>query len=728
MRFPAAILLLALTAWPQVRILVKPDSSSGPGARYPTVTACNETPATLRMEGWKFRTRDSSAYTTWMPGLTRSGSGPVQYTQMVPVDQSTMPAGRCSAVQVDYSGTQAAGKDISLYEPQALIKVGSCNATPVYQDPPSLTCSDLITAGDYYGNKCVETGARENRYGGFIATFAGQTQIQAGLPTLPESVGGSVEMKWDPRSLGGPQYMMSLAMVQEFFQVDMRFLAAVAGVEVRFGYVQNGKEYSGSISEIGGFNTDQSGTFSPWELEVTSFDRVMSAYPKFFPGPGDCLNRFPDITSGASCLGKSGDTTAPFYMRTPGLTPTRTGINSPQLANGAVSAALTWYGLYDALVHSTDLYFTKLLAGGKDPRAALSAMTAGYMQGIYSGFADPLKDPNIVDNPSASNLFLTGSGNYRITLFKLLDGISNATAASTACGGAIPIYDASIAFSDVQRFFFGGSGAPGTPAAQGDGGLLLHFDLATEERENLLAALHCAFDRLKGRAPSTAGKDAVSYRYDWLAMLRVAKGMLPDRVRPFPVEHDYRYLMETYSKNPLMASGKPKDAAYPTLDILSPLQNQVMAPGYPKGFPVTVKGSDGSGDVKAEWTLDPQWETWSRADSSGGGQFSFSVPCGSKRYPKPGQKGALWIRVVDGCGNATVEELDFTAHAAALCQDPSGLRNAARGKRENNSRLAKGRASKSGLNSGRVWFETDSSSPGSILVDVRGQKAKQEKF
>jgi hypothetical protein len=709
MRVPAAFLLLCASAWAQVRVTVSDTAGLQSGTYHPKVRACNESGFPVLLAGWKFRSGDTGIAAA--AGLTKQrGSEWTDYTQKPAADRPILPAGACTD-PITYTEVQPGALTHGLLEPQALLSIGTCAEPLTIKEAPALACADLGTLPDYDEGRCYKDIPAENRLGGFLASFADRTQIQSAMPSPPFALSGQ-KIQWDPRSLGGPQYMMALAAAQELFGVDMRFLAAMAGKETRFGFVETGKEHLGSVSEWAMLNRDDDHTFSPWEIEPASFYRTMQSYPRFFPGFGPCLGKYPDAASGASCLGKDPDSAAAFYMRTPGYSsPTRTLGDSPQLASSAVAIALGLYWIYDALANAADLHFNQALASRKDPRVGLAAVIPGYNLGPYSGFEAPLRSSSIASDPNASSKFPMGNANYRSDLFAILDAFAAADSASMPCGGSNPLYDAAIPFEEVQRFFFGGNKTPGTPAAQGDGGLLLHFDMTAAERQALLAELQCAFAALKGKAYASPGKEAISYRYDWLTMLRVAKRLLPDRKRPLPVNADFRHILDANGANPTTAGGKIKDTVHPYLNnlILTAGSGTVAMGGFFKGYDAGARAS-------SAWSLDPNALEWVPAQLPEPGDKlarAFEVPCGSKGFPKPGEKGTLWIRVTDDCGNATVQALDFTVRAGA-CGDPMravdrpGTRKAALAVRLERR-------------SGRLVFVLEGTEKGAKAIDVRGR-------
>jgi hypothetical protein len=622
----------------------------GPGQMRLDPKACNATPWPQILNGWRFQTPSFPDWDTWYGNLSHTGSKPYSYQQIVPDYDELLLPGKCQGVSVDYSGTMTEGQDGTPFNSQLLMKTGSCREQPPYPDADPVECLEIPAYRDadaYYADRCIIDSLGANggeKAGGFVSSFRGETQIQVAIPA-DQFMLNSTEVRWDPRALGGPMYMMSLAMVQEYLNVDMQFLQSVDAKETMFGYVQVGNEAAGSISEWQNYNRDDD-----------------QSYPAFFPKFGPCAAAYPGVMQAVPCVDGQWANAAAFYMRTPGVTPTKTGPNAPQIANATFIAALTFYWLYDALIQATDFCFADLLTYGKDKRMGIAALIPGFNHGPNSGFETPLRDPAMRNDPKASEKFDGGASDYRANVFGLLDVFESASRKSKTCGGKNPIYDAAITFPEIQRFFFGGRDTLGTPVLQGDGGLLLHFDLSPGQRVLALADLQCAFDRLKGRAPSTQGMDAISFRYDWLTLLRAAKGRLHPH-RSVPVQGEFKDWVDARSLTPKACGPAVSDKIYPNLRIASPAQDASVG----AAFTVDIEASDNAKVTGVEWTLDTTWNAWNPAGMAAPGKYPFQVSCDQPDYPAAGKSGALWIRVTDGCGNSTVQRLGFRVNAGTTC-------------------------------------------------------------
>lgn len=673
--FAFLALILVQSIHSQVTVIPDPGPIVGPGRFDPKVAVCNQTNLPRKVEGYRFHTQTYAGYTTWMAGLTNTGTNPVQYTQAMPTSEQEMLSGQCRQ-PTDYTAAAlTAGQIATLFDGQALIKTGSCAEAPIYTDASPHGCSevDAIQATVKYSTSAclVDTiGANGgDTYGGFVSTFAGQTQIQAVIPPNTFTVSNTT-VRWNPYAYG-PQYMMGLAGAQEIINVDMQFLAAVAAKETFMGLV---------LDATGNRLLDlppQVGVHGAWQVESPTFATWIKAYPQFFPKYGPCISRNRDVTTAFPACAPSMHEPAEFYLRP---TPTtQMGPNSPQLINGAVVSALGFYVLYDAMRYSTDLCFIDIIQKAVDPRVALAVLLPGYNLGRNSGFEAPLKThaATIRTNPNASTLFPEGNNGYRPNVFNVLDQFVNA---SKNCAASRRVYDTTISLAEVQRFIFGGSTTPGTPAVQGDGGLLLHYDLTVPQRQSLWDSVTCAFDKLKGKAPSmaTPARAAfISYRYDFLTLLRVVKSHLPIHIqkRARPVEHDFDVLVARNSVGTTVCgTNKPQDRTYPTLTLTSPRPGDQVDQNKNPGTSFTFKATDVGGLVaKAEWSLDKNWNVWNPARKAGTDSYEFNVPCETPGWPKAGQAGKLWVSTTDDCGNTTVQELPFTVKTGTFCGDAPPL-------------------------------------------------------
>lgn len=673
--FAARLILLAgLAASAFGQVSVTPDSTSavGPGTFYPTVGVCNETNLPVKVQGYRFRTPNYAGYTTWLGGLSHTGAAPAEYTQPIPDVEQDMQSGQCRQA-TDYTGNIPGGQDGTMFDPQALIKTGTCAEAPKYTDAPANSCAeiDAIRAkASYESGACIVDTIGVNggdAYGGFVSTFYGQTQIQVAIPGNTFQVNGT-DVKWNPYKYG-PQWMMALAGVQEIMNVDWQFMASDAAKETFMGLV-----IDPAGTPLGNVPV-QAGVHGYWQAESPTFATWVKAYPQFFPKYGPCISQHPDVTSAFPACAPSIDDPGIFYLRP--TKDTQMGPNSPEIINGAVSTAMGFYDIYDIMVLGTDLCFVDVIKNAKDPRVALAALLPGYNLGRNSGFAHHITDADIKTDPNASSRFPQGNSNYRTDVFHMLDQLVNA---GKNCGGGRNVYDTALSLTEVQRFLFGGSNTPGTADAQGDGGLLLHYDIAKDQRAALWNEVTCAFGKLKGKAPSmkAAGKtDFISYRYDFLTLLRVVKKYLPVHImnRRIPVEHDFDAAVKEYSASGKICgqSSRPIDNTYPTLNNITPKPGSTVNPVKTPGLTFSYHAVDAGGGtiLKSEWTMDKNWGVWQPTrKGAGADMYEFDVSCELPGWPAAGKGGTLWVSTSDDCGNTTVQEVGFTVKPGSFCGQP----------------------------------------------------------
>jgi hypothetical protein len=530
----------------------------------------------------------------------------------------------------------------SFYNKQLESKIGSCNEPDPPEAPLPLRCldgNDIVTTGDYYNaNKCIQDGLGVNRgdgYGGFIDSYRDQTQIQVAIPSGSWQVGGKT-VSFDPAaSMGGPFYMMSLVALQEYLYVDMQFMLALGASTSGAGLVDASTRASLYQSPLNVGN-DQApyGSFNMTYLTATG--RIMADYPKYFATTN--INKLVS-TNG------SGPTLA----------------NSPQQLNSAFLGAMNLWWLFDGLKSAQDLCFRQFLKDAKDKAAGLKLMLGGWYIGPNAiGTATTATDDyatHVLPTTSAAILtdddvtdkmkhFPYGQGtpdydtpNYVTYVFTTLNKLVDANKTSTACGGALQIYDAAISRQQVKELFFGQGG---TAATQGNGGLLLHFNIPAGDRQKLWNDLDCAFDKLKGK--NGRGAEEISYRYDFLTILRVARQYFGGFVnkfsdRPTPpsaYSSEYSIWVTNHSKTPCTRGGS-QDSEWPTLTLADTL--------YSKGQKLAGTMSDNKGIKEYAYTTDLQWRKWTATDQN------FAVP------PNLAANTRLWFRITDSCGNATIQEV-----------------------------------------------------------------------
>ncbi|KMQ49721.1 putative cell wall-binding domain [Chitinispirillum alkaliphilum] len=342
--------------------------------------------------------------------------------------------------------------------------------------------------------------------GGFLDSWGEETQIQFPIPSDGfEARNTQVNFTEEH----GPMYWMALAMGQEYMNVDMQLMAAMAVVET----------FAGSDS----FNPKfTSGTeYGFWSVEALSGLERASYYPHFYPAYQAQLENAPYPIRNINPNEFMG-----YYMRgIHGGTPK----NSAHTINALIKSALTMYTIYDVLDYSTDICWKQALSAAQDRYMGVAAMLLFYRQGLLNRLSyvaedlSPVTYQKTADDPNASDRFSIGNNFYHTAIFDIVQAHTDASRLSLT-DPSVHLMDYQISKAQLMDIFFGDGGSV---MSQGSGGLLLHYDKSISEREKIWNILQSAFDLLKGRAPSVKDTDYISYRYDFLTVIRMVKQFFP---------------------------------------------------------------------------------------------------------------------------------------------------------------------------------------------------------
>ena len=528
------------------------------------------------------------------------------------------------------------------FNKQLQAKIGSCNEPTPPSEPIAMTCAEINASATFYkADQCIQDGLGINRgdgYGGFIDSYRDQTQIQVAIPTNTFTM-GTQTVRFDPAaSMGGPMYMMSMVALQEYLYVDMQFLMAMGASTSGAGLVDASGTSLYKSPPNTGTGTSPYGSFTV--TYETAVGRLMADYPKYFQNGALVMEKL--VSTGGSVV------TAP---------------NSPQQMNSGFFAAMNLWWIFDGLKSAQDLCFKQFLQESKDKSAGLKLMLGGYHIGPnvidngtgaddYANHVLPTTSAAILNAPDVTpfmKAFPWDNGtppgpdhntrNYITRVFSVVDQLVQANPKSTACGGALNIYDAGITLTQIQELFFGQGG---TAATQGNGGLLWHFNIDAASRTALWNDLQCSFDQLKGKAPGRAANE-ISYRYDFLTVLRVARQYFAGYVnkftdRPTPAStYSSDYSIWVYNHSQVPCTRTVQDLTWPVMTFADSV--------YRKGDKLTGTFTDDTGIKEYAYTTDIQWRKWSATDAS------FVIPTTLADTDK------LWFRITDSCGNATIQQV-----------------------------------------------------------------------
>jgi hypothetical protein len=495
-------------------------------------------------------------------------------------------------------------------------------------------------------------GVNGGKYsGGFIDTWynnaTGKAETQIHFP-IPQNNFNVNMTSVNFLSTGINHYWMSLAIGQEYFHTDMQWMAGMGAKETGIG----------TTFPVQKMN--QLGVYGFWQVEnTTGLDRAL-AYPEMFPKYSKQLSTARNVTTFGPA--SSWEDFMCYYTRgNLGHTP----VNSALMLNASILSIIVQYANYYVCAASTDICWKEALHSAVDPYMGIGIMTVMYNLGQYStiGNVASLLNPTSFATTSAkpNTRFIIGHGNsnYVDDILSVVQSAVNASRQYQKGNSNLKLVDFNIDKQSMRDMFFGDGG---TVAKQGNGGLLLHYyDLSagsgTAVRQQIWNTLDSAFEKLKGRAP-TASETTISYRYDFLTILRSVKDKFPFIRQKMPSGGDASSLIPRYSGHykPCNSIGTP-DETYPYL--------YSSKASLDKNGNVTVLDTivDETEARSINWTLDYTWSSWNDAtpvDTTGLKKKTFSINASKDeidacRLLPDGQSGRyIWIMATDGSGNSTI--------------------------------------------------------------------------
>ncbi len=610
-------------------------------------------------------------YTARISGMNTNGTA---YLNAIKANSSLRINLTCSGIQ--------AGTDFTPVKHQYLVKTGSITGDKGYKDAPPISVDiidSLISLPWFYDTDLYipdSLGIQGGTYtGGFIDTWYDQAgdsslwQIQICLPDDYFTVNGE-PAKYRPDIMGqndasgaGPMYAMSLAMMQEYMNVDMQIIAGCSPNE-SYGGVEMFTDMGGPDFVSQGCkyiaNKGASGGTGPANLMDAPYnENVYVSYPKFLPYATGGAN--PDQFcatpgNGASCLG-----------------------NSPQMANALLLSALYMWNTYDRMVNATDFWAKDLFNKAADPQITAKMVLSAWNKGNDYPYEDVMEyTPQNTANNNYNDVIQSVSTTANVTnqmafdylnkIYPALNPILDACVNSENNGGNCKIHDDSLSLNDFEKLFFGMSGNGLTPDPDngilGAGGILWHFNMSEAKRAELWSDVKTAFNKLKGKAPSTQGTELISFRYDMLVVLRVAKQYL-SLERPKPNDQYFTGWVDAHSKKTPVGPVNPENV-YPHLLISE--KGVTAQNDFFLRLVIADNGNLGVDNSEVvEWTLDTLWESWYPGEYVSGDTnnavYKATIPSQTIDEWFNGANGYGWVRVTDRCGNSTIEK--FTIEGVA---------------------------------------------------------------
>lgn len=460
---------------------------------------------------------------------------------------------------------------------------------------------------------------------------------------------------WNPLVMGekdaafgtGPMYAMSLAMATEYFNLDYVLLAGSATNESMAG--MEGCSFTGEWGDISGavptnkslyndVNTDLWMGTNHLE-EPTYKDVIWGGCPKFFPE---------DLTYAHSSK----------YITTPG-TDKCIG-NSPQIANDKLIVSIYSRYIYELLNNCTEFYTKHAFSNALDKEIAAKLLLAIWNGGRNSQdtFLSKLNTDAILND---IELDWTVYGNdYIEKVYRAINPIQAGSKYSTVNGGTNKVRDHEITIDDVKSFFFGTNGSTSS-GTLGNGGILHHFDLSATNRIEIWNEIVAAFNILKQNGPYSENGN-ISFRYDWLALMRVVKDNL-DLSFPIPLNEDFIFWVKSHSQTNVIDS-----LGGPTIELDFPTLKKTGKIGTNDEWTISIDLKDETfldlnSSKVVEWTIDSNWIHWQPGTFISGDNLNaaFSINV-SKEYCEQWisdieQPFTVWIKGSDSNFNSTIDAI-----------------------------------------------------------------------
>lgn len=626
----------------------------------PVVKGYNDTNRRFQVIGWRFFTKDvawtkvegdsAKYYTTkeTPDGILHEGrlSRPDLYL--------IGPKGTDPAFELTYGGlTVDADKDGTPINSSVLLKLSAKGVMDTVIDTmhpikPSDVSSYVNSFDTYYDTdyRYLDTlGMRGGASsGGFLDTWNGETQIQMAVPKDTFSL-SNTPVWLAPETADGPNYWMALAMLQEYFHADMQFQMTIGFKETMAGLAST----TDPIPYIDGNKKDNNdGAFGPFEVEKFTFVSQAIYYPPYYPKYKDRL------TNAAS----EGDFDAQAFTLEYNGPSEGTYLKQPYIIGCMIGSHFVFRRIYDLLQNAENLCFKEMVYDGADKYFARAALGVLYNRGITAPGANTFGDTSLVDSVlhvdkighfidsvNANEYIPMGNSEYRHHLLENFHRLEEYSKKAVA-DKSVPIYDEWITLDHVREFFFGEGGSD---ASQGEGGLCVHFEV---DRGQLWSDLQEAFNTLAGHWNES--NKVISYRYDWLTLLRAVKGHFPVKFEPRPTNGESSLWLgkREILEGETGCDGTPVDKTAPMIA----LEGSAVSGGE---FIGQYKLSDNQEIQSLIWTSDYKWDRWNQGvkkkSVDGAELWELNVTDGSVK-----EGDDIWVGAIDASGNAEVRKFTVT--------------------------------------------------------------------
>lgn len=603
----------------------------------PVPQITNTTNRRIDLKGWRFSTPDilwdgfqgdAGAEITDLGDL--NGDGRIwQETQLKGIDSRILlpQDGGPSSKGFSYAGkTLQKGEEGTASEAYILVKSNAKGEVNIPIDPTTVSISDIATikSDASYSNSdyryCDTGSVKIGNIGGAIHdNFTGETQVI--LPKYSDSITvNNVKTVISPE-FAGILYWISMVAVQEYYSIDYQFLSGIFAKETNAG--------TGSYS---GYFDNSEQTYGCGEVEKNTFNSVALAYPHLFPEHEDKLNRTRSVLEFKNNV--MDDSQFGTYYMGAGTQ----YLDSANVVTSIFASAHVFFWIWDYLAYSEKVCLRETLKEHEDRYFVAALISLLYNRGLSYDRDSVIFVQNYKSNlgADARDNLDPGHENYREEILAGLIGMEGASKRAFA-DNSVEIYDQDITLGMMKRFFFGEGG---TVSTQGEGGLLMHFDVDRTALENDLTN---AFNALSDNGST------ISFRYDLLTLLRAVKKYMPyTRNRPLDSESQAFLMARKVDAGTCGCDGDTIDTKFPYLD------RQASVTGG--DFVLEMAVTDDQGIETVCWSKDPSWKEWSNFTNVGSGDKNsvYKVSIGSSLISGV---DSIWVMATDYSGNSTVKSI-----------------------------------------------------------------------
>ncbi|HDQ71446.1 MAG TPA: hypothetical protein ENN19_05040 [Chloroflexi bacterium] len=326
------------------------------------------------------------------------------------------------------------------------------------------------------------------------------TQVQIGLArNIGYPVNGAEDARaWIPTKL----MAMGMGFALEEFGMNPNYLAALSMKENWGAGVTQDPSFNGIELIIDGetwiWPIVIDHPDGPYQVEAGNFNDLAKFFPDYFP-PDAFHDDYTQVSA---------------------------DMNDPNWVSSAIVAALSLTASREQLNAVPDIGYNAFMANAQDPWAELEILSFAYNRGMGSLASKKLFSDNreqALNVPDIVEAFEMGGFASHVPTVRAVTGAMNAETND--------IYDAEITWADMEHFLsklrtFFANGEP-----------------SDAEWNQMTQDVHRAFDVLAAHW----GGSHVSFRYDFLTLLRVMKQYRPLPYHPRPTGQDWYYQVQNLS-------------------------------------------------------------------------------------------------------------------------------------------------------------------------------------